>query len=126
MVSISAPDVRTMNAVLAKGKRLRIFYPGSTDNRKLTFTRWCGTGYYYCSAPACQFDYGPHCDANRRPKGANTEDWPRDHVGSVPYGEAIYHCTKPGTVALTFDDGPWDYTERLLDILEVRQETMLA
>ncbi|KAL7910546.1 hypothetical protein GGI35DRAFT_469238 [Trichoderma velutinum] len=81
---------------------------------------WCGTGYYYCSAPACQFDYGPRCDANRRPDGPDTEDWPRDHVGSVPYGEGIFHCSKPGTVALTFDDGPWEYTEELLDILEER------
>ncbi|KAL7957469.1 hypothetical protein V8C34DRAFT_314866 [Trichoderma compactum] len=81
---------------------------------------WCGTGYLYCSAPACQFDYGPRCDANRRPDGPDTEDWPRYHVGSVPYGEGIYHCSKPGTVALTFDDGPWEYTEELLDILEER------
>ncbi|EHK20742.1 carbohydrate esterase family 4 protein [Trichoderma virens Gv29-8] len=79
---------------------------------------WCGTGYLYCSAPACQFEYGPRCDANRRPEGADTEDWPRYQVGSVPYGEAIFHCTEPGTVALTFDDGPWEYTEELLDILE--------
>ncbi|KAL7941484.1 carbohydrate-binding module family 18 [Trichoderma barbatum] len=79
---------------------------------------WCGTGFLYCSAPACQFEYGPYCDANRRPDGPNTEDWPRNHVGDVPYGKAIFHCSKPGTVALTFDDGPWQYTEELLDILE--------
>lgn len=82
--------------------------------------RWCGTGYSYCSAPACQLEYGPYCDANRRPLGANTEDWPRPHVGDVPYGQAIFNCKKPGTVALTFDDGPWKYTEQLLDVLEVR------
>ncbi|PNP59167.1 hypothetical protein THARTR1_01415 [Trichoderma harzianum] len=109
-----------MNAVLARGKRLRIFNSGSIDVKKLTLARWCGTGYLYCSAPACQFDYGPRCDSNRRPEGPDTEDWPRDHVGSVPYGEGIYHCSKPGTVALTFDDGPWEYTEELLDILEER------
>ncbi|KAF5723792.1 bifunctional xylanase deacetylase, partial [Fusarium mundagurra] len=26
---------------------------------------WCGTGYLYCSAPSCQIEYGPGCDANR-------------------------------------------------------------
>lgn len=83
-------------------------------------TRWCGKGYLYCSAPACQLEYGPSCDANMRPRGENTEDWPRPHVGDVPYGQAIFHCTQPGTVALTFDDGPWKYTEELLDVLEVR------
>ncbi|KAL7929349.1 carbohydrate-binding module family 18 [Trichoderma chlorosporum] len=79
---------------------------------------WCGNGYLYCSAPACQYEYGPRCDANRQPQGAYTEDWPRDHVGSVPYGEGIFHCSIPGTVALTFDDGPWEYTEALLNILQ--------
>lgn len=35
----------------------------------------------------------------------------------MPYGELITTCNEPGTVALTFDDGPWQYTEDLLDIL---------
>lgn len=38
-------------------------------------------------------------------------------MGSVPYGELITTCNEPGTIALTFDDGPWEYTEELLDIL---------
>jgi hypothetical protein len=86
---------------------------------KFLYFRWCGIGYSYCSAPACQFDYGPSCDANKRPLGANTAEWPRPHVGDVPYGKGIFHCYQPGTVALTFDDGPWKYTEQLLDVLEV-------
>ncbi|RGP73148.1 chitin deacetylase [Fusarium longipes] len=32
-------------------------------------------------------------------------------------GFAIYSCTTPGTVALTFDDGPFIYTESVLDQL---------
>lgn len=35
----------------------------------------------------------------------------------MPYGELITTCNEPGTVALTFDDGPWQYTSDLLDIL---------
>ncbi|KAG6355776.1 hypothetical protein INS49_003742 [Diaporthe citri] len=42
---------------------------------------------------------------------------PRPELGSVPYGEVITTCNEPGTVALTFDDGPWEYTEELLNIL---------
>lgn len=38
-------------------------------------------------------------------------------MGSVPYGELITTCNDPGAVALTFDDGPWEYTSDLLDIL---------
>ena len=36
---------------------------------------------------------------------------------SVPYGPVIWSCTKPGVVALTFDDGPSTYTNQLLDTL---------
>lgn len=36
---------------------------------------------------------------------------------SVPYGAQILSCTKPGIVALTFDDGPYLYTEQLLNSL---------
>ncbi|KAK3186351.1 hypothetical protein K4F52_004889 [Lecanicillium sp. MT-2017a] len=68
-------------------------------------------------APACQIDYGPACDANVRPKGPETLNIPRPHNGPVPYGEAIYHCKKYGGIALTFDDGPYVYTEDLLDLL---------
>lgn len=42
---------------------------------------------------------------------------PRPELGSVPYGELITTCNEPDAVALTFDDGPWQYTADLLDIL---------
>ncbi|RYP07006.1 hypothetical protein DL764_002829 [Monosporascus ibericus] len=35
----------------------------------------------------------------------------------VPYGTVIYSCTRPGVVALTFDDGPFIYTQELLNTL---------
>jgi hypothetical protein len=81
--------------------------------------RWCGVGTQFCKAPTCQVDYGPACDANIRPKGADTAGVPRPKLGNVPYGRGIYTCTVRGTVALTFDDGPWTYTEHLLDMLAV-------
>ncbi|KAL4886926.1 hypothetical protein BJY04DRAFT_176832 [Aspergillus karnatakaensis] len=40
-----------------------------------------------------------------------------DRAVQIPYGAYIHHCYVPGTVALTFDDGPYIYTEELLDIL---------
>ncbi|KAL0474147.1 hypothetical protein QR685DRAFT_570105 [Neurospora intermedia] len=36
---------------------------------------------------------------------------------AVPTGQVITHCTIPGIVALTFDDGPYIYTSQLLDTL---------
>ncbi|TQN73878.1 Chitin deacetylase [Colletotrichum shisoi] len=45
-------------------------------------------------------------------------DLPRPRFGSVPYGVKITHCAVNGKVALTFDDGPGEYTEKVLDTLE--------
>jgi len=36
----------------------------------------------------------------------------------LPYGTLIESCTVPGTVALTFDDGPYHYTSHVLDLLD--------
>lgn len=36
---------------------------------------------------------------------------------AVPVGQIITKCTQAGTVALTFDDGPYIYTSKILDIL---------
>ncbi|KAF2735444.1 chitin binding protein-like protein [Polyplosphaeria fusca] len=77
---------------------------------------WCGQGKDYCAAPDCLLDYGPGCDANKTPSGASTANVARPQLGSVTYGgEGIYACRKPGTVAITYDDGPYIYTNGVLD-----------
>ncbi|KAM3504760.1 hypothetical protein MY10362_003369 [Beauveria mimosiformis] len=88
------------------------------DDKCCSSAGWCGVGYQYCSAPDCQINYGPRCDANVRPKGPATEQVPRPHIGNIPYGRAIYHCERYGDIALTFDDGPYLYTEDLLNLLK--------
>ncbi|KAI5797885.1 hypothetical protein DFH27DRAFT_483360 [Peziza echinospora] len=40
----------------------------------------------------------------------------RTKFGAVPYGVNLVSCTQPNTVAITFDDGPYIYTETLLNI----------
>ncbi|KAF2665554.1 family 18 glycoside hydrolase, partial [Microthyrium microscopicum] len=52
------------------------------------------------------------------PQSTNTSTTPRPSIGSLPYGVALSHCSLPGAVALTFDDGPYPYTSDLLDILK--------
>lgn len=42
---------------------------------------------------------------------------PRYRLGDIPYGIDITACTTPGTMALTFDDGPYHWTNELLDLL---------
>lgn len=39
-------------------------------------------------------------------------------ASSVPYGTVITSCTQANTFALTFDDGPYEYTSEVLDTLE--------
>jgi chitin deacetylase len=59
------------------------------------------------------------CDTDKSPVGPPTKEIPRPHIGRVPYGpQEIRSCTVPGTIALTFDDGPTRYTGDLLDLLD--------
>ncbi len=54
----------------------------------------------------------------RTPAGASTRNDARPVLGNVPIGGAgIYSCSTPGEVALTFDDGPYIYTDHILDLL---------
>ncbi|KEZ39816.1 Chitin deacetylase [Scedosporium apiospermum] len=48
---------------------------------------------------------------------ADISDVPRPRIGNAPYGVDITACSVPGTLALTFDDGPAEYTGELLNIL---------
>ncbi|XHG04270.1 hypothetical protein AWENTII_007546 [Aspergillus wentii] len=88
------------------------------DGKCCSTAGYCGKTQDYCRSPDCQLDYG-HCDAHVKPKGPSTEDIPRPHDGKVPYGPTVIRtCSTPGTVALTFDDGPWRYTGELLNMLD--------
>ncbi|TLD34582.1 glycoside hydrolase/deacetylase [Venturia nashicola] len=85
---------------------------------------YCGTGKEYCAAPDCLFNYGPACDANATPSGSSTSSVARPKLGSVLYGSegvnggGVYDCVVPGTIAITYDDGPYIYTSEILDLLE--------
>lgn len=79
---------------------------------------WCGTTVDYCYSPGCQYQYGPGCPENQTPAGTNTSSVARTALGSIAYGGAgIYDCVTPGTVAITYDDGPYIYTTQVLDVL---------
>ncbi|KAK1597061.1 polysaccharide deacetylase [Colletotrichum navitas] len=84
---------------------------------------WCGTTADYCGGSQCQIEFSDSCDTFFPPPGASTESIARPLVGSVPYGSIITTCAVPGTLALTFDDGPYIYTSQLLDILEAQNVT---
>lgn len=79
---------------------------------------YCGRGPRYCESPNCQIQYSNGCDASKKPLGESTLNVSRPFIGNVSYGGAgIDHCQNPGAVALTFDDGPYNYTSHLLDVL---------
>ncbi|PZD32582.1 WecC, UDP-N-acetyl-D-mannosaminuronate dehydrogenase [Pyrenophora tritici-repentis] len=69
-------------------------------------------------APICLLEYGLACDGTQWPPGFNTSTTPRPRLGSVPYGKRFTSCTVEDTLALTYDDGPSQWTPDLLDILK--------
>lgn len=78
---------------------------------------FCGTTEDYCRSPDCLRGFGT-CDSDKTPAGDSTANVPRPLIGSVNYDEDIYPCAgNPGQIALTYDDGPYLYTNDLLDIL---------
>ena len=73
----------------------------------------------YCETHNCQIDFGPACDANKVPSRSNTSWIARSKLGSMLYGSAgIYDCDQAGEMALTFDDGPSEFTSHILDLLK--------
>lgn len=77
-----------------------------------------GKGYDYCKGPACQLDYSDGCDAHQKPLGNDTLGVERPLVGNVMYGGVgVTQCVSDQHVALTFDDGPFNFTWHLLDVL---------
>ncbi|KAH7267676.1 uncharacterized protein BKA55DRAFT_590021 [Fusarium redolens] len=105
---------------------------------------FCGTTGDFCGGSACQLEYSDSCDTLQDlvsskssycsngheadtetsfgPRGSSTEGISRPRLGNVPYetGTIITTCTAPGVIALTFDDGPLEYTNDLLDLLDDR------
>ncbi|KAL8975531.1 MAG: hypothetical protein Q9197_000208 [Variospora fuerteventurae] len=58
------------------------------------------------------------CDSSHTPANPTTLYDPRPLLGQVSYDNDIYACTKEKVVALTYDDGPYLYTNQLLDVLK--------
>ncbi|KAH8716802.1 hypothetical protein GQ44DRAFT_688868 [Phaeosphaeriaceae sp. PMI808] len=81
---------------------------------------YCGATADHCYSPGCNYKFGPGCPENHPPTGSNTSSISRDKLGSVKYGgDGVFQCVKPGTVALTFDDGPQEkFTEHILDLFK--------
>ncbi|KAL1791788.1 hypothetical protein ACET3X_009539 [Alternaria dauci] len=91
------------------------------DNECCSSAGYCGTTQEHCQAPDCLFNFGPACDANKTPAGTSTRNDARPQLGSIPYGGGgIYVCNNPGTVAITYDDGPYHYTEGVMAQFEAR------
>ncbi|PWY68460.1 chitin deacetylase [Aspergillus heteromorphus CBS 117.55] len=100
------------------GARCGLEFGKCPEDKCCSNAGYCGDTKNHCSSPDCQIDFG-HCDAHDTPGGAPTDQIPRTLAGAVPYGPRfIRSCTVPGTIALTFDDGPKEYTQDLLDLLD--------
>ena len=69
---------------------------------------WCGTGSSFCGN-GCQYKYGS-CDSNISSSSNNDSNLLKIKVYD--------HCIYNDHWALTFDDGPYQYDEDLLDLLK--------
>ncbi|OAK99061.1 glycoside hydrolase/deacetylase [Phaeosphaeriaceae sp. SRC1lsM3a] len=79
---------------------------------------YCGRTTAHCASPNCQIDYSSGCDGTRKPLGESLLNLSRPLIGNVTYGgDGIDHCSVKGKVALTFDDGPYNFTNHVLDVL---------
>jgi peptidoglycan/xylan/chitin deacetylase (PgdA/CDA1 family) len=79
---------------------------------------YCGNTEDYCADPGnCMLTYG-RCDSDATPAGPSTENVPRPLKGPITYTDDIYDCVEDNVVALSYDDGPYNYTSDLLDILK--------
>lgn len=79
---------------------------------------WCGKGPEYCSVPGnCQQEFGT-CDSWNIPKiiGHNVRDDKRQFDDSFP--AVVNACKETNHLALSFDDGPTNYTIAILDLLK--------
>jgi peptidoglycan/xylan/chitin deacetylase (PgdA/CDA1 family) len=72
----------------------------------------------HLGVPMCLEEFGLACDGSKWPPGFNTSATPRPRLGDVPYGKKFRSCTVENTLALTYDDGPSQWTPDLLDILK--------
>ncbi|KAI5795272.1 hypothetical protein EDC01DRAFT_717283 [Geopyxis carbonaria] len=77
---------------------------------------WCGSATEHCGT-GCQSAFGT-CSGSTTPPGTGVPVTTRPTPGPVPYGQWVSSCTRPGFIALTFDDGPHIYTAALLDLLK--------
>ena len=83
-----------------------------------TIPGFCGTTNDFCADPgSCAPGFG-RCDSDTTPAGPSTADAPRPKKGPVTYDSDIYDCVQNNVVALTYDDGPAEFTGQLLDTLK--------
>lgn len=97
-----------------------VYEPISRDH-VLWANRDQGEGKDFCAVPdKCQHKYG-FCDSDIKPiemEYFNSSADDRSHLGEVPYGKLIRTCQVPRLLGLSFDDGPSENTEELLDLLQ--------
>ena len=96
------------------------YFGGSTcpNNQCCSIDGYCGNTEDYCADPGnCVLGYG-RCDSDATPAGESTVNVSRPLKGPVTYTEDIIDCVEDSVVALSYDDGPYNYTSELLDILK--------
>lgn len=78
---------------------------------------WCGSSTDHCGV-GCQSSFGLYCNTpSPTPPPTPSPSCKNDAVLPV----VVNRCIVPKTVALTFDDGPFMYTSKVLDVLKTNR-----
>jgi peptidoglycan/xylan/chitin deacetylase (PgdA/CDA1 family) len=103
---------RTLTSLVAAATSVTAVY-GQTLHQ-------CGEGFSNCYLNRTQISTTSDRSASGGPWASRPLPKSRSYkaTGAVPYGEIIRSCNQPGVIALTFDDGPWKYTEHVLHLLK--------
>jgi len=116
----------------SKGGRCGREYGLCRNNGCCSKWGYCGTTGDYCES-GCQEGFGRCGGADSAPSGGKRNSGNRNNgndnndgsgsssnrrPGTGHTARVIESCSVPGTIAITFDDGPAQYTNSLIDILE--------
>jgi len=78
---------------------------------------FCGIGVKFCASANCQRGYGMCARVPSTPAASLRGRLTGEVVPPVP-GAEVFTCGTPGTFAITYDDGPYIYSNELIDVLD--------
>lgn len=85
-----------------------------TNGNCCSFANWCGNSIEHCGI-GCQPQFGI-CSNNGGDTTTTITQLPATSISTpAPTLQVVDHCVSPDMVAFTFDDGPYQFTQQIVD-----------